>query len=117
MDKCSNYATNNVTKGTTSHVRVNFASDAILAHIPVTSTSDNVTYANVFCAICHGISDFWFWNVQVNLTNCFYIKLAPRFFQVCAEVVIISHRREVQLCSFVYVCMYDIKIIFWCSFI
>ena len=46
-------------------------SDAILRHIPVTTSPRNVTYANVFCAICHGQTDFKFWNVKItNMSNC-----------------------------------------------
>ena len=70
-------------KDATRFLRVDFASDAILAHIPVTSTPDNVTYANVFCAICHGKSQFWFWNVEVEqLTDCFHKQLVIRMFEV-----------------------------------
>ncbi|XP_065205948.1 uncharacterized protein LOC135835553 [Planococcus citri] len=35
----------------------------ILLKLPVTSTSNGVTYGNVFCAICHEETKYDFWNV------------------------------------------------------
>ena len=45
--------------------KVDFTTDDILLHIPVTTNTENVTYANVYCALCHGVHEYWFWNIEV----------------------------------------------------
>ena len=45
---------------------VNITSDEFLLHIPVTTTITNITYANVYCAICNHEAQFWFWDVKVG---------------------------------------------------
>ena len=45
---------------------VNITSDEFLLHIPVTTTITNITYANVYCAICNHEAQIWFWNVKVG---------------------------------------------------
>ena len=49
-----------------TNMLVNITSDEFLLHIPVTTTMTNITYANVYCAICNHEAQFWFWNVKVG---------------------------------------------------
>ena len=54
---------------TASPNRADIMSEELLLHIPVTTTTNNVTFANLFCAICHGEEDFDFWNSDVSLVS------------------------------------------------
>ena len=55
---------------TSGRNRANVNSDELYLYIPVTA-NDNVTYANSFCARCHGESTFDFWNVDIsNVSDC-----------------------------------------------
>ena len=52
--------------------KVDVSTDAVLLHIPVTTEHDNLTYANVYCALCHGQTHFRFWEVEMaELELCF----------------------------------------------
>ena len=49
--------------------------DFLLFSATSTSNNDtyaNVTYANAFCALCHGETDFEYWNAEISdPTACF----------------------------------------------
>ena len=53
--------------------KMNLSSSSLDLFIPV-STPDNLTYANVYCALCHGEREFEYWNVDIkDLPSC-YVK-------------------------------------------
>ena len=59
-------------RGLESGSIVDVTTDDVLFSIPVTSLSDNVTYANVFCALCNGVSQYEFWSVDIKgKAKCF----------------------------------------------
>ena len=58
--------------------RVNITSDQLLLLIPVTTLATNITYANVYCALCNGEKQVWFWNVKVKNNIFFDVALRPK---------------------------------------
>ena len=59
--------------------RINIMTDDILVSLPVT-TGDNVTYANLYCARCHGELLFEFWTVEITkLSQCFEIAFKTKY--------------------------------------
>ena len=59
---------------------IDVTTDDILYYIPVTrkytsslhDKKDVVTYANAYCALCHGVEEFEYWNVEIqDLSACF----------------------------------------------
>ena len=46
----------------------NYSADPVTA-LPVRDTTENVTYANIYCALCHGkTSDLQYWSVRIEVT-------------------------------------------------
>ena len=59
-------------RGLESDSIVDVTTDDMVNYIPVTSFSDNITYANVFCALCNGVSQYEFWSVDLKgKAKCF----------------------------------------------
>ena len=55
--------------------RMNLFSLSLDLLIPV-STPDNLTYANAYCALCHGEKDFEYWNIRVlDIPGCYKSQL------------------------------------------
>ena len=58
-----------------TYFRVNLLSFEISVLVPITTT-EYITYANAYCAICHGESEFNFWNLHIsNVSECFATAL------------------------------------------
>ena len=55
--------------------KINLLSVSLDVLVPV-STPDNLTYANAYCALCHGEREFEYWSIRVkNLPSCLSGKI------------------------------------------
>ncbi|XP_065214408.1 uncharacterized protein LOC135841396 [Planococcus citri] len=103
--------------------KTDFISDMLL-NTPVTSETKNITFKNVFCAICNQEIQFEFWNIALHykLTNIQNVRIFPQYFtttesdlQITSDLILYNLQNEKnysKLMSDVYGSRYecDLKI-------